>query len=113
MLMKKFTPVFIAGLFACPIFAASSDLRLSSAAAARVEAVRTAIVAELAAASSPAWAGEYLASGLSLVIAPKGGFAYERRGETHLFDRNAGTVSLRDGVLRLLCVYPNHRDAFH
>ena len=111
--MKKNLLVITSGLLAASVCFASADLRLSDTAAKRVEAVRAAVANELGSSSAPAWAGEYAGGGIALSIAPKGGFAYERRGETRLFDRNAGSVGVRDGALHLLCMYPNYRDAFH
>lgn len=111
--MRKNFPIITFGMLSASVCFASTDLRLSETAAKRFEAVRSAVANELASPSAPVWAGEYAGGGIALSIAPKGGFAYERHGETRLFDRNVGSVGVRDGSLHLLCVYPNYRDAFH
>lgn len=111
--MKKSFLALISAVVVSTACSASVDARFTEAGEKRVEAARNAVVAEATSGSAPAWAGEYFAEGVSLAIAPKGGFVFERKGETRVFDRNLGSVSLRDEALHLLCVYPNRRDAFH
>lgn len=111
--MKKSFLVLISAVVVSAACSASVDPRFTEAAEKRIESARTAVAAEAASESAPAWAGEYFADGVSLVVAPKGGFVFERKGDTRVFDRNLGPVSLRDEALHLLCVYPNHRDSFH
>src|ERR1700721_1571042 len=60
------------------------------------------------------WAGEYcagqsLGGNVTLSLAPKAGFVFERHGSGGLYDRNYGSVAVTGGRIELSFKFKNNR----
>ena len=103
-------------------FGSASDLddelrvKQSDSVVAIVAKKKAAIREELSRlAKTDYWAGEYfygdhVGVNSTILLAPESGFVFEWRGCLGLYDRNYGTVKVRDKKLELHCELPNDPD---
>lgn len=107
-------------LFLCLLQAANADddPKLTDAAKAHVEALRSKIEKEVTSLGPEHWAGRYYegdGTGVNVVldIAPAAGFAFEWHGCFGLYDRNFGRIQEKDGEIHLKFELENERKGFH
>ena len=99
-------------VFAC------DKLKLSENAQKTADIRRGQIGTELTAlAGKHDWAGEYyegdgLGENVSLILSPKAGYVFEWHGCLGVYDRNYGSVTAVDGILRLSFTFENERKGF-
>jgi hypothetical protein len=95
----------------------ADQAKRSAATEAAAKAQRKAILSEIQKLPDHDWAGEYYAGdGLgvntTLALAPGAGFVFEWHGCLGLYDRNYGTVTATNGVIRLACAFENQQKGF-
>jgi len=121
--MKAFIPSRFVALFSLFVFVSALAAQTGEGvskrspeadaeAQARIEKIRN----EIKALNGHPWAGEYyhgdgLGVNVTLRLAPDAGFVFEWHGCLGLYDRNYGTVSFENGLVRLNPVLPNKRGA--
>lgn len=73
-----------------------------------------AIALEIQSLGNHEWAGEYcagegLGENVTLALAPRSGFVFERHGSGGLYDRNYGSVAVAGGRIKLSFKFKNNR----
>jgi hypothetical protein len=91
--------------------------KFSDEAEKTAEQFKEKIRAEIKTLGNHAWAGEYCwgdghREWVSLLLAPKAGFAFEWNGSLGLSDRNYGSVTIANGRIRLSLTFENNRKGF-
>lgn len=110
----------ILGVFASlalPTVARRLDPKRSDQADKTAARLGEAIKDEIKTLGDHEWAGEYyqgdgLGVNVSMILAPNSGYLFEWHGCLGLYDRNYGTVVLRQGRLRLSFTFANKRQGF-
>lgn len=116
--MKFLAPTILALLLAAMVFTENKpDVKFSTAAEQTLTRQKEAVLAEIKTEKDHAWAGEYytgdgLGVNVSLVIAPRSGFAFEWHGCLGVYDRNYGSVTEKDNRIRLTFTFENERKGF-
>jgi hypothetical protein len=115
--MKRTRTLILAVAAGVCLAAGQPDDKLSASAQAAAHAREERIKEELAQLKGHEWAGEYywgdgLGVNVTLLVAPKSGFAYWWEGCLGLYDLNYGGVEATGGRLKLLCELPNGREYY-
>jgi hypothetical protein len=107
--------LLLSALFA--IAADRDEAKYSSDAEATAKKLSERIKTEITGLTNHPWAGEYhygdgLGVNVTFVIAPENGYVFEWYGCGGLYDRNYGSVTASDGLLRLSVTFRNERKGF-
>lgn len=110
-LVASFSWLVLQGALMAQTFNDDPKWQAQTEARKRIEKIKN----EIKTLNGHPWAGEYFEGdgfgrNISFYIAPNAGFVFECYGDMGFCDRNYGTVSFDNGLVRLNPVFPNKRE---